>query len=152
MHIHKPRFVTACVLALLAGCATTPKPDATIVTNSTDQVAAPPSPASTPTILRAESFLGDVSGTMDNTTRTEYLAAQQTAFDTGTKTSWHNQDLAAFGSIVVETGSLSSQYPGLDCKRYASTVWQLGKGQFVKGDACRQSDGTWLAMTREDPS
>lgn len=109
------------------------------------------SPAVAPTALRAESFLGPAAEKMDEQARTDFLKAQQSVLEHGGMVTWQNASIGAHGTTTVKPESPTGEaYPSLTCKGFASTVWVLGNGRMVTGDACRQMDGTWLAMSRED--
>jgi surface antigen len=124
-------------LVMLGGCSTVQRPDDT-VTGSVVSAPVKPSVAST--------FIGDSAVPMDDYARGDYLVAQNSALETGEPTTFSNMTMGAQGYVSVGPSAFSAVNPSMDCKRYSSVVWVLGKGRLVEGDACREAGGEWKPM------
>lgn len=94
----------------------------------------------------AAQFIGGAADGMDEEARNDYLAAQTSALDEGTKATFRSEGMGVNGTVEVGPSSLTSLYPNMECRRYSSVVWVVGNGQRIDGDACRSSNGSWQAM------
>ena len=75
------------------------------------------------------------------------LYAQQTAqhaletAPSGTTSSWRNPDTGHSGTFTPEKTYKAAD--GDDCRDFTSTVTIQGRAETMRGQACRQPDGTW---------
>ena len=69
-----------------------------------------------------------------------YIAAQ-TSFQSGQTTRWSNQATGHYGT-VDPTPTYTSR-TGQTCRNFSHTMWVDGRDENVKGESCRQTDGSW---------
>ena len=131
--------VSIIIPLLLASCsATTGGPSPTGVATGT------PLAAVSPDIVRerALAYLGDGAAEMDPLAMESYLAAQETAFDSGAVTAFQSSHSGATGTVSVRPSAFVSE-SGAECLRYSSSLWIPGQWQLIEGDACRADGGSW---------
>lgn len=93
-------------------------------------------------------FLGGVVGSsiganLDEADRRAAMDAQYRALEygsPGTPTSWRNQRSGHYGNIVP---GQPYQTSGRDCRDYTHTIYVDGRPETLRGQACRNPDGTW---------
>ena len=129
-------FAASLSASLLAGCTTTLDPER-------DQTVTGSVEATSPD---AAQFIGGAADRMDEQARNDYLAAQMSALDDGTKATFKSEGMGVNGTVEVGPSPLTALYPDMECRRYSSVVWVVGHGQMVEGDACRGANGPWQAM------
>ena len=123
--------------SLLAGCTTTLDPARDQTVTGSVETTSPDG---------AAQFIGGAADRMDEQARNDYLAAQMSALDDGTKATFKSEDMGVNGTVEVGPSPLTALYPDMECRRYSSVVWVVGHGQMVEGDACRGANGPWQAM------
>lgn len=81
-----------------------------------------------------------VGANMDEVSRARYFDAQARAFDSGSTQEWYNEERGDRGRI-----SAGREYyqGGRTCRPYDSEVYISGRGETMRGTACRNPDGTW---------
>jgi surface antigen len=89
-----------------------------------------------------------IGAALDDEDRTRAYEAQITALESGTSgtpVGWRNEDSGRHGTVVP-----GPYYPrnAMTCRQYTHTVFvEEGKPQVTRGTACRNPDGTWVAVT-----
>jgi surface antigen len=61
----------------------------------------------------------------------------------GAPIAWRNPDSGRYGSIIPGPAYDQS---GRQCRQFTHTIYIDGKPQTARGTACRNSDGTWIAV------
>ena len=87
-----------------------------------------------------------IGAAMDDEDKQRAYAAQVQALEngrSGKSVAWKNPDSGRYGSIVPGAAYQSN---GLQCRPYTHTIYIDGKPQVARGNACRNSDGTWTAV------
>jgi surface antigen len=81
-----------------------------------------------------------VGANMDEVSRRRYFDAQARAFETGSTEEWNNEERGDRGRV-----SAGREYyqGGQTCRPYESEVWISGRGETMRGTACRNPDGSW---------
>jgi surface antigen len=88
-----------------------------------------------------------IGAALDDDDRARAYAAQMEALDTGAPgapVSWRNEDSGRYGTVVPGP---AYQRSGMTCRQYSHTVYIDGQPQAARGTACRQPDGTWMAVS-----
>src|SRR6266852_6647278 len=84
---------------------------------------------------------------MDDEDKQRAYAAQMQALESGRSGAavpWKNPDSGRYGSVVPGPAYQSN---GLQCRQYSHTVYIDGRPQVARGNACRNQDGTWTAVS-----
>lgn len=84
---------------------------------------------------------------MDEDDKRRAYAAQMKALDTGLSGSavpWRNPDSGRYGNVMPGPAYQSN---GQQCRQYTHTIYIDGKPQVARGSACRNADGTWIAVS-----
>jgi surface antigen len=88
-----------------------------------------------------------IGASMDEQDRQRAYAAEMQALEQGAPgapVSWRSDRTAYYGTVVPGPYYESR---GMRCRAYTHTVYIDGRPQAVRGTACRQPDGTWLAVS-----
>lgn len=81
-----------------------------------------------------------IGANMDDVSRQRYFAAQSRAFETGAPQEWYNDERGDRGRVSAGREYYQS---GQACRPYESEVWISGRGETMRGTACRNPDGSW---------
>ncbi len=84
---------------------------------------------------------------MDDEDKQRAYAAQVQALESGRSgaaVGWKNPDSGRYGSVVPGPAYQSN---GLQCRQYTHTIYIDGSPQVARGNACRNADGTWTAVS-----
>jgi surface antigen len=87
-----------------------------------------------------------IGAAMDDEDKQRAYAAQMQALESGPSgapVAWRNPDSGRYGSVVP---GAAYQAHGTKCRPYTHTVYIDGKPQSMRGEACRNPDGTWTAQ------
>lgn len=129
------KMIAACaVTTALAGCMaqSAPPPTAAVAT-------APAGPAPTPENVDPSMLGGVLAGSvglgLENSDRVAAYKAQETALDTGQRSSWRGER-GVYG--YIEAGASQGS-----CRKFSQTVYVAGRPYTGAGSACRQPDGSW---------
>jgi surface antigen len=88
-----------------------------------------------------------VGASMDEQDRQRAYAAEMQALESGAPgapVGWRSERTAYYGTVVP--GPYYEQR-GMRCRAYTHTVYVDGRPQAVRGTACRNPDGTWMAVS-----
>jgi surface antigen len=88
-----------------------------------------------------------IGASMDDEDRRLAYAAQVQALESGrsgTAVPWRNPDSGRYGSVVPGRAYQSN---GLQCRQYTHTIYIDGRPEVARGNACRNPDGTWTAVS-----
>lgn len=98
----------------------------------------------------AGGYLGGRLGkTLDNKDRSAMQSTTQSALErapTGQTQSWRNPDTGHSGSVTPQEAYRNTE--GQPCREYQETVTAGGETQTGYRTACRQSDGTWVIVSK----
>jgi surface antigen len=61
----------------------------------------------------------------------------------GAPVSWKNPDSGRYGTVVPGPAYQSS---GRNCRSFTHTVYINGQPETARGTACRNPDGSWMAV------
>ena len=136
--MHRARLGAAAVLAIgLAACAATPETGQGAKENTGTLVGA-----------LAGGLIGNrIGASMDDEDRRLAYDAQIQALEkgrSGAAVAWRNPDSGRYGSIVPGPAYQSN---GLQCRPYTHTIYIDGRPEVARGNACRNPDGTWTAVS-----
>jgi len=81
---------------------------------------------------------------MDDADRRYALEAEYRALEDDEEENWRNEKSGHYGSIKPRK---SYRRAGLTCREYEHTVYIEDRPQTMVGKACRQTDGTWKAVS-----
>lgn len=84
---------------------------------------------------------------MDEEDKRLAYQAQMQALESGrsgTAVPWRNPDSGHYGNMVPGPAYQSN---GLQCRPYTHTIYIDGTPQVARGNACRNPDGTWTAVS-----
>lgn len=88
-----------------------------------------------------------IGAALDDEDRERAYAAQLDALDRGqpgAPVSWRNPDSGRYGTVVPGPTYVEN---GRNCRSYTHTVYIDGRPQTARGTACRNSDGSWTAVS-----
>ena len=88
-----------------------------------------------------------IGASMDEQDRRLAYQAQMQALESGRSGAavpWRNPDSGRYGSVVPGPAYQSN---GLQCRPYTHTIYIDGTPQVARGNACRNPDGTWTAVS-----
>jgi surface antigen len=88
-----------------------------------------------------------IGASMDDDDKRRAYAAQMQALESGRSgvaVPWRNPDSGRYGSVVPGT---AYQANGLQCRPYTHTIYIDSQPQVARGNACRNADGTWSAVS-----
>ena len=88
-----------------------------------------------------------IGASMDDEDRRLAYEAQIQALErgrSGTAVAWRNPDSGRYGSIVPGPAYQSN---GMQCRPYTHTIYIDGHPEVARGNACRNPDGTWTAVS-----
>ncbi|HET6927909.1 MAG TPA: RT0821/Lpp0805 family surface protein [Hyphomicrobiaceae bacterium] len=88
-----------------------------------------------------------IGAALDDEDRTRAYQAQIQALESGASgapVGWRNDDSGRHGTVVPGP---AYQRNAMTCRQYTHTVFIDGKPQVTRGTACRNSDGSWVAVT-----
>ena len=88
-----------------------------------------------------------IGAALDDEDRTRAYEAQIQALESGASgapVGWRNDDTGRRGTVVPGP---AYQRNAMTCRQYTHTVYIDGKPQLTRGTACRNPDGTWVAVT-----
>lgn len=88
-----------------------------------------------------------IGAAMDDDDKRRAYAAQMQALESGRSgvaVPWRNPDSGRYGSVVPGT---AYQANGLQCRPYTHTIYIDSQPQVARGNACRNADGTWTAVS-----
>jgi surface antigen len=129
------KMIAACAMTTaLAGCMpqSAPPPAAALA-------AAPAGPAPTPENVDPSMLGGVLAGSvglgLENSDRVAAYKAQESALDTGQRSSWRGER-GVYG--FIEPGASQGS-----CRPFSQTVYVAGRPYSGAGSACRQADGSW---------
>jgi surface antigen len=81
-----------------------------------------------------------IGANMDDATRVRYEEAQNRALEYGVPEEWENEERGDHGRVSAGR----TYYQGSQtCRPFDSEVWISGRGEMLRGTACRDPDGTW---------
>lgn len=83
----------------------------------------------------------EAGSSLDEVDRERAFIAAQTSFRSGQTTRWSNQATGHYGT-VDPTPTYTSR-TGQTCRNFSHTMWVKGRDENVKGESCRQADGSW---------
>ncbi|MCV6546070.1 MAG: RT0821/Lpp0805 family surface protein [Cohaesibacter sp.] len=100
----------------------------------------------------AGAFLGALAGSqigqlLDERDRQLSYGAEQNALEygrSGAPVEWRNPDSGRYGQVVPAQPRTVNN---LTCRDYTHTIYIDGQPQTARGQACRQSDGTWRPVS-----
>lgn len=84
---------------------------------------------------------------LDEQDRQYAYQAQSRALEygrSGAPVSWNNPDSGHYGEVVPSQAYTTNN---LTCRDYTHTIYIDGQPQTARGQACRQSDGTWRPVS-----
>src|SRR5262245_17431606 len=88
-----------------------------------------------------------IGAALDEEDRQRAYAAQMQALDNGAPgapVGWRNDETGRYGTVVPGP---AYQRNAMTCRQYTHTVYIDGRPQAARGTACRQPDGTWMAVS-----
>jgi surface antigen len=88
-----------------------------------------------------------IGAALDEEDRQRAYAAQMEALDNGAPGApigWRNDETGRYGTVVPGP---AYQRNAQTCRQYTHTVYIDGRPQAARGTACRQPDGTWMAVS-----
>jgi surface antigen len=88
-----------------------------------------------------------IGASMDEQDRRLAYQAQMQALESGRSGAavpWRNPDSGRYGTVVPGAAYQSN---GLQCRPYTHTIYIDGTPQVARGNACRNPDGTWTAVS-----
>lgn len=96
--------------------------------------------------VAAGAILGGLVGNaigaqMDAEDRRQMEGAYYSAIASGTPARWRNDRTGNYGDVVVERPVYVRSGPV--CRNYTNTVYIGGRPEIMRGQACRNPDGTW---------
>ena len=102
--------------------------------------------------IAAGSALGALVGSsigrsLDEMDRRYAYEAESRALEygrSGAPVSWNNPDSGHYGQVVPSQAYTTNN---LTCRDYTHTIYIDGQPQTARGQACRQSDGTWKPVS-----
>lgn len=87
-------------------------------------------------------LVGNAIGSqMDAEDRRQMEGAYYSSFSTGMQSNWSNPRTGNYGNIVV--GPPVYVRSGPVCRDFTNTVYIGGRPEIMRGQACRNPDGTW---------
>ena len=87
-----------------------------------------------------------IGAAMDDEDKRRAYAAQVQALESGPSgapVAWRNPDSGRYGSVVPGPAYQSNN---MNCRHYTHTIYIDGRPQTMRGQACRNPDGTWQAV------
>jgi surface antigen len=88
-----------------------------------------------------------IGAALDDEDRERAYAAQMEALDRGqpgAPVSWKNPDSGRYGTVVPGPSYVEG---GRNCRSYTHTIYIDGRPQTARGTACRNPDGSWMALS-----
>ena len=88
-----------------------------------------------------------IGAALDDEDRERAYAAQIDALEhgrSGAPVAWRNPDSGRYGTVVPGP---AYQQAGRNCRSFTHTIYIDGRPQTARGTACRNSDGTWTALS-----
>lgn len=88
-----------------------------------------------------------IGAALDDEDRARAYEAQMQALESGASgapVGWRNEGSGRYGTVVPGP---AYQRNAMTCRQYTHTVYIDGRPQVARGTACRNSDGTWTAVT-----
>ncbi len=89
----------------------------------------------------------EIGRALDEADRRAAMEAEYRALETapsGSSVPWRNPDTGHYGTVVPEKPYVMN---GRHCRRYTHTIYIDGEPEILKGQACRNPDGTWRAVS-----
>ena len=87
-----------------------------------------------------------IGAALDDEDKRRAYAAQVQALEagpSGAPVAWRNPDSGRYGNVVPGP---AYQANGESCRPFTDTVYIDGTPQIERGTACRNPDGTWMAV------
>jgi surface antigen len=87
-----------------------------------------------------------IGAALDDRDRQFAYAAQMQALETGPSgapVTWRNPDTGRYGNVVPGPAYAAN---GATCRQFTDTIYIDGTPQTERGTACRNPDGTWMAV------
>jgi len=88
-----------------------------------------------------------IGAALDDDDRQRAYAAQLDALDhgqPGAAISWRNPDSGRYGTVVPGPTYVEG---GRHCRSFTHTIYIDGRPQTARGTACRNPDGSWIALS-----
>lgn len=88
-----------------------------------------------------------IGAALDEDDRARAYEAQMLALETGASgapVGWRNGGSGHYGTVVPGP---AYQRNALTCRQYTHTIYIDGRPQVARGTACRNSDGSWTAVS-----
>lgn len=151
--MHKTFIPALAVAALLAGCQSTPKEEASApgsiiggVINSQYGTTGNQKLAQSGTGTMLGAFIGkEAKIAPADQPQAEAAAKRAYAAPVGERIFWNNPQTGSSGTITSTREGYNSA--GTYCREYQQTVTAANQTELVYGTACKQADGTWKIVT-----